>query len=530
MLQGNPAICGKEDEKMKLKWKNPHIKWGMTALLVIMGSIMFYYLLFHSSNIRSAFHVIVGIMMPVVFGFILAYLLTPVLNSIEQKILYPLRKRLKLKEGPKTHERIRMLSVLVTALLFYLIIHLLVSMLVSQIVPSIQNIVSNFDTYMTNFETFMTKFTAWMNQLLADNPDIKDYAINLINRYSEEMERFLNETVLSKSSELIKTVSLSVLGMFKTLWNFIIGFIISIYILGNKEKFAVQAKKLIYACFQSDSANVIINNFRFAHNTFIGFISGKILDSLIIGMLCFIGTTILQTPYAALISVIIGVTNIIPFFGPFLGAIPSTVLILVVDPMHPLNCVYFVIFILILQQVDGNLIGPKILGDSTGLSGFWVIFAITLFGGLFKVLGMIVGVPIFAIIYAAVRSHVNSALIKKNMPIKGDIYENIECVDEAGIHIMDNLERRRAIKARNVEKKGKNKDSSHDQHSSELVSGMKFISNVEEWKRRVPVRWDDENAVSREAFASIHTDNTSFSPDAALEEISEDEKIKDRTY
>lgn len=500
----------KEDEEMKLKWKNPYIKWGLTALLVVMGSIMFYYLLFHSSNIKSAFNVVVGIMMPVVFGFILAYLLTPVLNSIEQKILYPLKNLLKLKESPKTHKRIRMLSVLTTALLFYLIIHLLVSMLVSQIVPSIQNIVSNFDTYMTNF-------TTWMNKLLADNPDIKDYAINLINRYSEELERFLNETVLTRSSELIRTVSLSVLGIFKTLWNFIIGFIISIYILGSKEKFAVQAKKLIYACYQPDSANVIINNFRFAHNTFIGFISGKILDSLIIGMLCFIGTTILQTPYAALISVIIGMTNIIPFFGPFLGAIPSAILILVVDPMHPLNCVYFVIFILILQQVDGNLIGPKILGDSTGLSGFWVIFAITLFGGLFDVLGMIVGVPIFAIIYAAVRSHVNSALIKKNMPIKSDVYENIECVDDAGIHIIDNLERRKIIKAKNLERKEKKEDNSHDMHDSELISGMRFISNVEEWKRRVPVRWDDENVVVRETFPEIHTTNTDISPDTAVE-------------
>lgn len=489
---------------MKLRWKNQYIRWGLTALLVIMGGIMFYYLLFHSSNIKSAFNVLVGIMMPVVFGFILAYLLTPVLNSIEQKVLYPLRKRLKLKEGPKTHRRIRTLSVLVTALLFYLIIHLLVSMLVSQIVPSIQNIVSNFDTYMSNF-------TVWMNRLLADNPDIKDYALNLINRYSEELERFLNETVLTKSSELIKTVTLSVLGIFKTMWNLVIGFIISIYILGSKEKFAVQAKKLIYACYQPDSANVIINNFRFAHNTFIGFISGKILDSLIIGMLCLIGTTLLQTPYAALISVIIGVTNIIPFFGPFLGAIPSTVLILVVDPMHPLNCVYFIVFILVLQQVDGNLIGPKILGDSTGLSGFWVIFAITLFGGLFGVLGMIVGVPIFAIIYAAVRSHVNSALIKKNMPIKSDLYENIECVDEAGIHVMDNLERRKVIKARNLEKKEKKDDSSHDTHDSDLVSGMKFISNAEEWKRRVPVRWDDENVVARECAVPLSADSASDS-------------------
>lgn len=485
------------EKSMKIRWKNQYVKWGLTALLVIMGGIMFYYLLFHSSNIKTAFGTIVGIMMPVVFGFILAYLLTPVLNSIEQKVLYPLRKVLKLKEGPKSRKRTRMLGVLTTTLLFYFIIHLLVSMLVSQIVPSIQNIVSNFDTYMTNV-------TTWMNQLLADNPDIKDYAISLINRYSVELERFLNETVLTKSSELIRTVSLSVLGIFKTLWNFIIGFIISIYILGSKEKFAVQAKKLIYACYAPESANVIINNFRFAHNTFIGFISGKILDSLIIGMLCFIGTTLLNTPYAALISVIIGMTNIIPFFGPFLGAIPSAILILVVDPMHPLNCIYFVIFVVILQQVDGNLIGPKILGDSTGLSGFWVIFAITLFGGLFDVLGMIVGVPIFAIIYAAVRSHVNSALIKRNMPIKSAVYENIECVDEAGIHTMDNLERRKVIKARNQEKKEKKREV-HEEPEKELISGMRFISNAEEWRRRVPVRWDDANAVPQCAFAETNT-------------------------
>ncbi len=505
---------------MKLKWKNQYIRWGLTALLVIMGSIMFYYLLFHSSNIKSAIDIMVGIMMPVVFGFILAYLLTPVLNSIEQRILYPLRRLLKLKEGPKSHARTRMLGVLVTALLFYFAIHLLISMLVSQIVPSIQNIVSNFDTYMTNF-------TAWMNQLLADNSEIKDYAINLINRYSEELERFLNETVLTKSSELIKTVSLSVLGIFKTLWNFIIGFIISIYILGSKEKFAVQAKKLLYACYQPDSANVIINNFRFAHNTFIGFISGKILDSLIIGLLCLIGTTMLRTPYAALISVIIGVTNIIPFFGPFLGAIPSAVLILVVDPMHPLNCVYFIIFILILQQVDGNLIGPKILGDSTGLSGFWVIFSITLFGGMFNVLGMIVGVPIFAIIYAAVRSYVNSALIKKKMPIKSAVYESIECVDDAGIHTMDNQERRRAIKSRNLEKKEAKSEETPDRQEENLVSGMKFISNIEEWKRRMPVRWDDRNVIAREDFAvPVYPPEDTSAPEKVNDLLKEKDKEK----
>lgn len=494
---------------MKIKWNNRYVRWGLTALLVIVGGIMFYYLLFHGSNIKAAFHLIIGIMMPVVFGFALAYLLTPVLNCIEQRILLPLRKCLKVQEGPKTRKRIRSLSILITACLFYLIIHTLIGMLVSQIVPSIESIISNFDTYVNNF-------TVWLDQLLADNPEIKDYVTNLVSRYSAELERFLNEIVLVKSSALIKTVSLSVLSFFKALWNFVIGFIISIYILGSKEKFAIQAKKIVFACFDTDSGNVIINNFRFAHNTFIGFISGKIIDSVIIGLLCFIGTTILQTPYAALVSLIIGVTNIIPFFGPFLGAIPSAVLILVVDPMHPLNCVYFVIFILILQQVDGNLIGPKILGNSTGLSGFWVIFAITLFGGLFGILGMIVGVPIFAIIYAAVKSIVNASLIKKNMPIQNTIYQDIECVDEAGIHSLNSQERRRIIKARSTMRKPQ-KTEKEKVNRNELVSGMKFISSTEEWKRRVPVRWEDENVIARDA-------NVSAAASAPTKEAAEEEQ------
>ena len=171
---------------------------------------------------------------------------------------------------------------------------------------------------------------------------------------------------------------------------------------------------------------------RFVHRTFIGFITGKVLDSIIIGLLCFIGTTLLGTPYAALVSVIVGVTNVIPFFGPYLGAIPSAFLILVVDLSHPMNCVTFLIFILILQQVDGNLIGPKILGNSTGLSSFWVIFAITVFGGLFGVPGMIVGVPIFAIFYATIKALVNRSLRKKNLPLDTGLYNEVDYVDEEG--------------------------------------------------------------------------------------------------
>ena len=141
----------------------------------------------------------------------------------------------------------------------------------------------------------------------------------------------------------------------------------------------------------------------------------------------------MQTPYAALVSITIGVTNIIPFFGPFLGAIPSMLLIFMVDPLHPLNCVYFAIFILALQQFDGNILGPKILGNSTGLAGFWVIFSITLFGGLFGVFGMVIGVPVFAVILAAIRSIVNASLFKKNLPLESKTYIDVCMINDLGV-------------------------------------------------------------------------------------------------
>jgi predicted PurR-regulated permease PerM len=244
----------------------------------------------------------------------------------------------------------------------------------------------------------------------------------------------MNTTVLPYTTTFIKNVSLSVISLIKALWNFIIGFIISIYVMASKEKFAGQAKKIAYALWERSTANTIINNFRFTHNTFIKFINGDIWDALIIGVLCFVVTNIMKTPYPALVSVIIGVTNIIPFFGPFLGAIPTAILILLVDVSHPLTCVYFLIFLLILQQIDGNLIKPKVLGESIGLSGFWVIFSITFFGGLFGILGMVIGVPIFAVLYAAITALINSSLRKKHMPEDSEKYVHVAMVDDKGFH------------------------------------------------------------------------------------------------
>lgn len=441
---------------MKFRMNNKYFKWGLMALLVIIGSILFYYLLFHGTNIKTGFNTITKLLMPIVFGFGLAYIVTPILNTIEYRIMYPLLHRMKWQETDKKRKGIRAISIILTLFLFFAIIYSLIAMLMSQIVPSISNIISNFDTYINNF-------IKWLNKLLSDDyPEIGAKVIDLISDYSLDLEEWLNDNVLTKTSELIKTVSLSVISVLKLLWNILLGLMISVYVLASKERFSGQIKKMTYAMFNNDVANVIINNFRYTHRTFIGFLSGKILDSIIIGILCFIGTSILQTPYAVLVSVVIGVTNVIPVFGPYLGAIPSIVLIFVVDPLHPLNCLYFALFILILQQFDGNVLGPKILGDSTGLAGFWVIFSITLFGGIFGVMGMVVGVPVFAVLYAAIKSFVHNVLQKKNIPCETDAYINVAAIknDKLYEYVPD-------YKVKKVERKSK-------------YYGREFLYNMDE--------------------------------------------------
>lgn len=412
---------------MKFKLNSKYMKWGVTAFFVIAGSIFFYYVVFHISDLLQNIKNIINIIMPVIFGLVISYLMTPVLNSLEKKVLNPLCDKLKIKNSPRRQKWIRAIAVILTALIFFLSIYALIAMLISQIVPSLKTIIGNFDSYAVNFSN-------WLNTLLQDNTELRTFVLPKVNLLSEDLENWLTDTanLLDKSSELLKTVSLSIISFIKITWNLIIGFIIAIYVLFSKEKFAAQGKKTIYAVFKTEDANSILKALRFIHRTFIGFITGKVLDSVIIGLLCFIGTTILGTPYAALVSVIVGVTNVIPFFGPYLGAIPSAFLILIVDLNHPMSCVTFVIFILILQQIDGNVIGPKILGNSTGLSSFWVIFSITVFGGMFGVAGMIVGVPIFAVIYAAIKAVVNRSLRKKELPLDTNLYFDVDYVDTHG--------------------------------------------------------------------------------------------------
>lgn len=401
---------------MKFQWDKKYLYWGITAFIVIACSIMFYDLMHNTSLIISFVSTTINITKPIIYGLIIAYLLSPIVDYLSAVFLKLCRKTKWDSNSPIVKKRIRSVSVLLTMVLAIALIYGLFALVVPQLITSITNIAAQFPVYEQNLEAIITK-------LLVDNPQIESMIKNMLAEYSGELTAWINKEFIPQINEFIKNFSVGLIGFIKVIWNLVIGLIISIYVLGSKELYAGQSKKIIYALFSEKHANNIIKDCRFVNKTFGGYISAKLVDSLIIGMLCFIGTTILNMPYALLVSVIVGVTNIIPFFGPYIGAIPSILLILMVDPM---KAFYFTIFVLLLQQFDGNFLGPKILGDSTGLSGFWVIFSITLFGGYWGVIGMAIGVPVFAVLYAFARRYANQLLHKKQLTTDSLQYMNVE--------------------------------------------------------------------------------------------------------
>lgn len=406
-----------------------YLQIGAITLVVVCLSMLFNHFLKHLSLPENANVNIGKIMLPIIDGCALAYFLNPLMKIIERRVVSPLCAKLKKKKeiGKQT---VRGISIALTLLIFILIVAGLILLIVPQLLDSIQSIITRFPSYVISFNR-------WSDQFLVRYPQLR----SVLDEYWENITDYAMKEILPKIQGLISTLSTTVLGsvwgVIVFIFKLIIGIILSVYILYNKETYGAQAKKAAYSLFDEERANNLINNTRFANRTFGGFISGKILDSLIIGVLCFIGTTIMQTPYALLISVIVGVTNIIPFFGPYLGAIPSGFIILMINPV---KCLWFLIFVLILQQIDGNIIGPKILGDSTGLSSFWVIFAITVFGGFFNVLGMFLGVPIFAIIYAAIKTFIDTRLERKKLPKDTAFYMNSDYHSEENPDVVNSGE------------------------------------------------------------------------------------------
>ena len=273
---------------------------------------------------------------------------------------------------------------------------------------------------------------AWLNEIQIDDSTTGKIFDQALREGTEALQNWLRTDLLSQTNILMSNLTSGVINIVNEVMNVLIGIIVSVYVLFSKEKFNAQAKKAVYALMTPPHANLTLHIVTKSNQIFGGFMIGKVIDSMIIGVLCYIGTAILKMPYALLVSVIVGVTNVIPFFGPYIGAIPCIILIGLADPLKGL---YFAIFILLLQQLDGNVIGPKILGDSTGLSAFWVIFSILLGGGLFGFIGMVMGVPTFAVIYYIVEMLINYKLEKRNLPTRTQCYDNKSYVTDDGTYV-----------------------------------------------------------------------------------------------
>lgn len=356
---------------------------------------------------------------PVIWGAVFAYLANPILNFIETYVK-------KLTERKKPHPTLtRAISATITTVLILAVFGTLIAIIIPQVSRSVINIVLSAKTYISRAE-------GWINAIKDSYPTIYTYFISVF----EELEVGVEDIIKNYSPQLssLATGATTALKSFAIgIKDFLLGFIVMVYLLCGKENFKGQIKKIIYVIFNENAADKILEVTARADKTFIGFISGKAVDSLIIGLLCFIGMQFMGVRYAGmqtysvLISVIIGVTNMIPFFGPFFGAIPSVILLFFESPKE---AVIFAIFVLILQQFDGNILGPKILGDSTGLPVFWVMFAILVGGGLFGFVGMLVGVPFFAVIYDLSREYINDGLKKKNLPTSAKLYQGSEKIEQ----------------------------------------------------------------------------------------------------
>ncbi len=384
---------------------------GIVVFITCSALMGVYYVLFHSERLSTVYNFLAGIFKPVLYGFVIAYLMTPILNWTERNITARILEKTGLKWGT------RGISVLLTAIMTLVALFLIIYLFISQIIPSINDIIANISVYSANIQEFF-------NTTFEDYPEVAEQVTNLYNFFYTRAEDSVT-AVFDNLSSVLLTVFAGSLTVLSTLWNFILGFIFALYMICSKEMFVGQARKIIYCLFSENTANQILADAKYTHKTYIGFIGGKVLDSFIIGCLCLLFTTILGTPYNGLVSLIVGVTNIIPFFGPFIGGIPCAVLVFVVEPAHPLNMVYFGLLILLLQLFDGYVLGPRILGNSTGITGFWVIFSIIVFSGFFGVVGMVIGVPTFAVIFAAVRRAVNNRLRKKGLSTERKKYETM---------------------------------------------------------------------------------------------------------
>lgn len=394
-----------------------YVLWGVTGFSVVAASVLFFFFIFRLDEVGDLFSKIVKILEPVIYGLVIAYLLGPVVSFWNRKLSLLLKKYM--KNTKRAEGLAKGGAVAISLILAAIVVSGLLLLVLPRLVESVKKIMDSFPAYIAQIQDFVA-------QILKVYPDLELLSGEAYDRLMRHIESWISTDLIPQMNVLVTKLTTGILGVFSSLFNLFIGIIVSVYVLMGQKKFVGQGKKILYALLKPDVANGVITIVRQSNRIFGGFISGKLIDSLIIGIICFIGLYFMKTPYTVLVSVIVGVTNIIPFFGPYIGAIPSALLILLVDWRQ---CIYFVIFIVILQQIDGNILGPKILGNSTGLSAFWVVFAILLGGGLFGFAGMLLGVPVFAVIYYMIKTYIEWRLRVKKLPTSTKEYSAVAYVE-----------------------------------------------------------------------------------------------------
>ena len=389
---------------MKVNWNSKYNTISVYALIVICCSIIFYFVASQIGSFSEKISILIGILYPFIIGFAIAYLLNFILKFYEHTILDNVQGSSNLKKGHKRSISL-ILTYLTAAGIFYLFVHFIVP----QLIDSIMGLVNDVPMYVDNV-------TKLFDDVMKETNLSPEYTALI----QEQMNKYIN-IIMDFAKEVIPVVGNTLKMIASSIWNIVLGIIISVYLLIDKEYFFAINRKITCALFSDKMASRIFELTHRTNEIFGKFLSGKIIDSAIIGVLSFVVFSIFKIPYTLLISVIIGVTNIIPFFGPFIGAIPSFIIILFVSPTKAL---IFLILIFIIQQIDGNIIGPKILGDSIGISAFWILFAILVAGEFMGLVGMIIGVPVFAIIYSVIKEDVEYKLKNKDLPTETKDYMN----------------------------------------------------------------------------------------------------------
>lgn len=400
---------------MKRLLENKHARLMFMIFIVGALLIIFNQIVGNYESFSEGVGTIKTIISPFIYGFVMAYLLSPIYNATVRGLYKLLGKYFKNKQ--RLFSFCKLVASVVAVVCLIGAVAGLIALIVPQVIESLTGILKSLPQRLTQLSALFNDITSKM--------DNKRLAMKMSEIYAQVQTNLIElaqTKLLPGMGTLVGQVSTQVILTLKTMMNVMIGVMACVYMLNSKERFQGQFKKVILATLPKEKAEAVFDFAKFTNRTFGGFINGKIIDSIIIGIICFILMEIFGFPYPILISAIIGITNVIPFFGPFIGAIPAAIIILLVSPIHAL---YFLILIFVLQQVDGNIIGPAILGNTTGIASFWVLFSIVIGGGLFGFIGMVLGVPVFAIIYYYFSRSINKRLEAKGLEFRTDSYEDL---------------------------------------------------------------------------------------------------------